>query len=171
MFLTHRRAGWFKFAMPADSVDADCEDKEAEEEPGIAQRLAQVVGLQVGIQLEARPAQAPARPQRQRQQPQAQMRCYLCWAGDRCTVDESKLTTSVYDHDRLRAGQGTALTGQGAGADINKAWIGCPGNQCIELTHHQPDSDDTVARMVSPANLCTFACPPVLHTPTVLHKR
>jgi hypothetical protein len=28
-----------------------------------------------------------------------------------------------------------------------------------------------VARMVSPANLCTFACPPVLHTPTVLHKR
>ena len=147
MFLTHQRAGWFKFAMPVGSIDdADCEDKEAEEceEPGIAQRLAQVVGLQ----LEARPAQAPARPQRQPQQPQAQTRCYLCWAGDRCTLDESKLTTSVYNHDRLRAGQGAALTGQGAGADINKAWIGCPGNQCIELTHHQPDSDDTVARMV-----------------------
>lgn len=159
MFLTHRRAGWFKFAIPA-------EDKEAEGEPGIAQRLAQVVGLQ-GIQLQARPAQAPARPQRPPQQPQAQTRCYLCWAGNRCTLDESKLTTSVYNHDRLRAGQGTALTGQGAVAEINKAWSGCTGNQCIELTH-QPDSDETVARMVSPANPCTFACPPALHTPTVL---
>ncbi len=165
MFLTHRRAGWFKFAMPAHSIEE--EEEEAEEAPGIAQRLAQFVGLQ-GTQLQARPAQAPARPQRQ---PQAQTRCYLCWAGNSCSLDESKLASSVYNHDRLRAGRGIVFTGQGAGADINKAWTGCPGNGCVELTHHQPNANDAVARMVSPANLCAFACPPALHTPTVLRTR
>lgn len=70
--------------------------------------------------------------------------CYLCWAGQSCSLDDSKLAeSSAHAHNRLRSGDGEMFQGH---LVLNEAWTCSTGNRCVVIDHLAAQSEG--ARMV-----------------------